>query len=591
MKKLKILFKIIVVAVAAACALSAVSAFRPADGFVVDAQEEMRGVWVSSVWNLDFPSQPSDDPAVLRAELDTMMDNIKEMGFNTVFFQVRPAADALYPSEIFPWSKYLTGTQGTAPQNSFDPLAYAIEAAHSRGIALHAWINPYRVTASPNDNDKLSADSPAVLHPDWVVTHTDGKLYFDPGRPEVQQMVIDGVREIVENYQVDGIHLDDYFYPGEDFADQASFAAYGTGYTDIGDWRRSNVDALLQGIHAVTAEKENVLFGVSPFGIWANQSTNPLGSATSGKQDYYSAYADSRGWIKKGYVDYLIPQLYWNVGYETADFQVLLDWWTDVAKDTQVKLYVGLAAYKNVEETDTASAWYGERGVQELRNQTALLRRTEGISGYAMFAYNSFLQKPELYEMMRQISAEISSGFTDMSGHLWAEEAVKELSDKGIINGVSKTEFDPARQINRADYTLMLTRLTGKTAEVTDNFTDVTPDKYYYKEVGMAKALGIATGMGEGKFDPTRIVSRQDMAVMAYRVLKAEGKISHPAGTGTLDKFSDSESIASYAREAVEAFVDAGLLSGDGGKLRPTDGATRAEAAVMLWRIDQKLNS
>lgn len=188
--------------------------------------------------------------------------------------------------------------------------------------------------------------------------------------------------------------------------------------------------------------------------------------------------------------------------------------------------------------------------------------------------------------MMQQLSTD-TVGFEDMSNHSWAVEAVNALSAKGIVNGVSKTEFDPARQVNRADFTLMLTRLTGKTAEVTENFADVTADKYYYKEIGMAKALGIATGRGDNLFDPTGIVSRQDMAVMAYRVLKAEGKIDHPASTGALNKFADSGEVADYAREAAEAFVEKGLLSGDGENLRPTGGATRAEAAVMLWRIDK----
>lgn len=589
MKKFGLFVRLMVIAIAAACGLSALAAFRPNDGFAVRAEDEMRGVWVSAVWNLDFPRTPAQDAESLRAELTTLMDNVQKMGFNTIFFQVRPAADALYPSSVFPWSKYLTGEQGTAPQGEFDPLEFAIEQAHKRGIALHAWINPYRVTASPNDNEKLSSDNPAVLHSDWVVTHTDGKMYFDPGRPEVEQLVLDGIQEITDRYQVDGIHLDDYFYPGEEFADEASFAAYGNGYTDVGDWRRANIDRLIEKIHAITAQKPEMTFGVSPSGIWANKKTNPLGSDTSGKQSYYTAYADSRGWVKKGYVDYLIPQVYWNIGLEIADFQVLTNWWADVARGTNVKMYLGLAAYKNIDATDNGDAWFGDSGIQELRNQVALIKRTEGLDGYSMFAYNSFLKSSGLFQMMQQISTG-TVGFEDMTNHPWAVEAVNALSAKGIVNGVSKTEFDPARQVNRADFTLMLTRLTGKTAEVTDNFADVTADKYYYKEIGMAKALGIAAGRGDNLFDPTGIVSRQDMAVMAYRVLKADGKMEHPASTGALNKFADSGEAADYAREALEAFVEKGLLSGDGGNLRPTGGATRAEAAVLLWRIDSMLH-
>nr|QGT51054.1 hypothetical protein Firmicute1046_1300 [uncultured Firmicutes bacterium] len=589
MKKIGLLVRLMIIAVAAACGLSAIAAFRPNDGFAVRAEDEMRGVWISAVWNLDFPRTSTSDAESLRAELTAVMDNIQKMGFNTVFFQVRPSADALYDSAIFPWSKYLTGKQGTPPQDDFNPLEFAIAEAHRRGIALHAWVNPYRVTASQNDNENLAPNHPAVQHPDWVITHTDGKLYFDPGRPEVEQLILDGIQEIVDRYQVDGIHLDDYFYPGGEFADEASFAAYGTGYTDVGDWRRANIDRLIEKIHMITAQKSDIMFGVSPSGIWANKKTNPLGSDTDGKQSYYTACADSRGWVKKGYVDYLIPQVYWNIGQEIADFQVLTNWWADVAKGTNVKMYLGLAAYKNIDTTDSADVWFGDSGIQELRNQVALIKRTEGLGGYSMFAYNSFLKSSGLFQMMQQISTG-TVGFEDMSNHSWAVEAVNALSAKGIVNGVSKTEFDPARQVNRADFTLMLTRLTGKTAEATDNFADVTADKYYYKEIGMAKALGIAAGRGDNLFDPTGIVSRQDMAVMAYRVLKSEGKINNTASAEVLNKFSDGAEVADYAREAVEAFVETGLLSGDGENLRPLSGATRAEAAVMLWRIDAMLN-
>ena len=200
--------------------------------------EPMRGVWVSTVYNLDFPSRKSMSASELKAEIDNIVDDCASMGFNAVILQVRPCADALYPSAIYPWSAVLSGTQGVAPDGGFDPLAYWIEKCHSTGIELHAWINPYRVTKGKDaEFAALSPQNPAVLHPEWVVKHSDGNYYLNPGIAEVRELVTDGVREIIDNYNVDGIHMDDYFYPGSEFEDADTFAVYGNGFTDIGDWR------------------------------------------------------------------------------------------------------------------------------------------------------------------------------------------------------------------------------------------------------------------------------------------------------------------------------------------------------------------
>ena len=323
---------------------AALLAAAPASAALVDDADAMRGVWVSSVYNLDYPSEQTTDAVVLKAEADAILDDCEDWGMNAVFLQVRPTSDALYDSDIFPWSRWLTGSQGEQPEKKFDPLEYWVEEAHKRGIELHAWINPYRITrAGATDWDNISPENPAAEHPEWVIEH-EGNYYYDPGLPAVRELVIDGAVEIAKNYDVDGIHLDDYFYPGSDFADDATYARYGDGET-LSDWRRENVDLLVEGLHDAL-QKYDLEFGISPSGIWANQATDPRGSATGGSEHYVKNYADSLEWIEEGWIDYIIPQIYWEIGHQLADFATLADWWQEAVEDSDVKLYIGMAAYR-----------------------------------------------------------------------------------------------------------------------------------------------------------------------------------------------------------------------------------------------------
>lgn len=358
-------------------------------GAVQTAQDGMRGVWVSTIYNIDYPSAQGLSADALKSEADTILDNIAAMGLNTVFLQVRPSADALYPSEIFPWSRYISGTVGQAPDGDFDVLAYWVEGAHSRGMQLHAWINPYRITKDGQSEwDSLPENSPAKQHPEWVIQYEDN-YYFNPGLPAVQQLVVDGAAEIVENYDVDGIHLDDYFYPGTDFNDSATFARYGSDFSDIGDWRRDNVNTLIasldETLHKIDPE---LSFGVSPAGIWDNKASNPKGSETNGRSSYREIYCDSVEWIKKGTVDYICPQLYWSIGYEIADFEILVDWWQQVVSTSDVALYIGIGAYRAA-EAQPGDVWYG---TDELQRQLTLLDDSIDIQGEVFFSYSS-LQK------------------------------------------------------------------------------------------------------------------------------------------------------------------------------------------------------
>lgn len=362
------------------------------------AQDGMRGVWVSTVYNIDYPSAQGLTADQLRSEADTMLDNIAQMGLNTVFLQVRPSADALYDSDIFPASRYVSGTVGQAPDGDFDVLAYWVEAAHARGLQLHAWLNPYRITKDgQSEYDALPDDCPAKQHPEWTVVYEDN-YYFNPGLPAVQELVVDGAAEIVQNYDVDGIHLDDYFYPGTDFADEATFARYGKDFDDIGDWRRNNVNELIAALDETLHEIDPTLsFGVSPAGIWDNKASNPKGSDTNGRSSYAEIYCDSVEWINSGTVDYICPQLYWSIGYEIADFEVLVNWWQQIVATSDVALYIGIGAYRAA-EAEPGDTWYG---TDELQRQLTLLDNSIDIQGEVFFSYNSLQNIDGCADMLR----------------------------------------------------------------------------------------------------------------------------------------------------------------------------------------------
>lgn len=350
------------------------------------ASEEMRGVWVSSVYNLDYPSSPTTDPDKLKAEADEILDNCVKWGLNAVFLQVRPSGDALYKSDLFPWSKYLTGSVGTAPQDGFDPLEYWVEAAHKRGLELHAWINPYRITRSKDTEwNALPSTHPAKMNPDWVVKYSDGNYYFNPGIPEVRDLVTRGAVEIVQNYDVDGLHMDDYFYPGTDFNDAATYQKYGSSFSNIADFRRDSVNQLVAQLDtAVHNIDPDIQFGISPSGIWANKSTDPRGSNTNGSEHYVSSYADSLYWIENGLVDYIIPQIYWEIGHKLADFATLADWWNDAVAGSDVHLYIGMGAYRCAD--NPTGVW---TTTNPLFDSLAYLENKDNVGGCVFFRYGS----------------------------------------------------------------------------------------------------------------------------------------------------------------------------------------------------------
>lgn len=403
MKKIKSLFAMLLVA---GLCISGGALWGEAESLNnATAQEKpMRGVWVSTVYNLDYPTQPTTSPEALKAQVDQILDNVVKMGMNAVILQVRPSADALYPSSIFPWSKYVTGNQNTAPADGFDPLQYWVTKAHEKGVELHAWINPYRITKGQDaEYAALAANSPAKLHPQWVVKYTDGNYYFNPGIPEVRQLVVNGVQEILAKYAVDGIHLDDYFYPGTDFGDNSTFAQYGAGFSSIGDWRRDNVNQLVQSLRDVVKSSAQtqgraIAFGISPAGIWANQKSLAEGSNTSGNQSYFSQYADTRRWVKEGWIDYICPQIYWYIGQTGADYRILAHWWADTVRGTNVKLYIGMADYR-AGDPNASSPWHGITAIQ---NEIALNQTIPEIAGEMHFRYQLMIKNPALCNFYAQ---------------------------------------------------------------------------------------------------------------------------------------------------------------------------------------------
>lgn len=353
---------------------------------------QMRAVWIATVANIDWPTQQGLSIAEQQQQFVAILDKVQQMHMNTVVVQVRPAADALYPSSLFPWSQYLTGVQGQDP--GYDPLAFMIEQAHARNIQFQAWFNPYRVSLQ-SDLSKLAPNNPARLHPDWVISY-GGQLYFNPGLPQVREYITRGIMEVVNKYDVDGIHFDDYFYPypvaGQTFNDQATYQQYGAGFSTIGDWRRNNVNLLVQGVHdQIKAAKPYVSFGISPFGVWRNQSTDPTGSATqAGAQDYDDLYADTRTWIKNNWIDYIAPQIYWNIGFPPAAYDVLVAWWAHEVDGTHVQLYTGMAVYK-IGLQGQPAAWFDP---EQMPDQLALNLQYPEVQGSMFFSMKELFQNP-----------------------------------------------------------------------------------------------------------------------------------------------------------------------------------------------------
>ncbi|MFJ1610573.1 glycoside hydrolase family 10 protein [Streptomyces sp. NPDC088253] len=345
---------------------------------------ELRGMWLSTVVNRDWPSRTGLSAAQQRAELLAHLDRAVDHRLNAVFFQVRPTADAFWPSPYEPWSEYLTGVQGGDP--GWDPLGTAVREAHARGLELHAWFNPYRI-ANHSDPGRLVATHSARKHPDWVVPH-GGRLYYNPGLPEVRAFVQDAMLDAVRKYAIDAVHWDDYFYPypaeGQVFDDDAAYRTHGAGFADRAAWRRDNIDRLVRETATrIPLIRPGTRFGISPFGVWRNGATDPRGSDTrAAVRTYDDLYADTRKWVREQWIDYIVPQVYWNLGFPAADYAKLVPWWAAVTQGTGVELYIGEALYKAGDPAQPA-AW---QDPAELSRHLTFARDHTQVRGHVFFS-------------------------------------------------------------------------------------------------------------------------------------------------------------------------------------------------------------
>ena len=351
-------------------------------------KREFRGAWIQAV-NGQFRGIPTEK---LKQTLIDQLNSLQGAGINAIIFQVRPEADALYASQLEPWSRFLTGVQGQAPSPYWDPMQFMIDECHKRGMEFHAWINPYRVKTSLKS--ELSPNHLYNIHPEWFVTYNN-QLFFDPALPESRRHICMVVADIVSRYDVDAIHMDDYFYPypakGMDFPDDASFARYGGGFTNRADWRRSNVNILIQKIHeTIRGLKPWVKFGISPFGIYRNEKNDPLGSKTNGLQNYDDLYADVLLWARNGWVDYNIPQIYWQIGHPAADYETLVKWW---AKNTENRpLFIGQSVMNTKQKADPKN-----HSMNQLPRKMALERAYQTIGGSCQWPASAVVENAGKY--------------------------------------------------------------------------------------------------------------------------------------------------------------------------------------------------
>ena len=358
--------------------------FTNVKGQTQQQKPELRAVWVATVTNIDWPTKPTINTFEQKASFIKMLDMHKRNGMNAIIMQIRPATDAFYPSPYEPWSQWLTGIQGQAPYPYYDPLAFMIEETHKRGMEFHAWMNPYRAVFNIY-NSKLAPTHITRLRPEWFLTYGD-KKYFDPGNKDVQKYLNSIVEDVVKRYKVDAIHFDDYFYPyrlpGKEFPDDASYRKYGNGLSK-NDWRRSNTDSVIAQLHQTIKQNSSTCqFGISPFGVWRNSSQDVRGSDTkAGQTNYDDLYADILLWLKMGWIDYVMPQLYWEIGHKLAEFNTLIEWWSENSYGKNC--YIGLGIYRAGSNT----AW---KDKTQLPRQIQKIRQTPNIQGMAFFSSKSF---------------------------------------------------------------------------------------------------------------------------------------------------------------------------------------------------------
>lgn len=381
-------------------------------------RQPLRGVWLATVSRLDWPPVASINASSTgmrivqqQKALTDKLDKLKSLGINAIFFQVKPDGTALWASKILPWSDMLTGEIGQDP--GYDPLQFILDEAHKRGMKVHAWFNPYRVSVNTKASTiaelrrtlPLHPASVYVLHNAWIRTAGD-RFVLDPGIPEVRDWITSIVAEVVTHYPVDGVQFDDYFYAesaGSLLNDSQTFRTYGQGFTSKAEWRRHNTQQLIEQVSRTIKQlKPGVEFGVSPAGVWRNLSHDAAGSDTRGAAAYDEAYADTRRWVRQGLLDYIAPQIYWPFARQAARYDVLAKWWADVVKPTHTRLYIGIALYKVGEPSTNEPDWTIDGGIPELKKQLDLNDSVPEIGGTILFREN-YLNQPQTQEAVHYL--------------------------------------------------------------------------------------------------------------------------------------------------------------------------------------------
>jgi uncharacterized lipoprotein YddW (UPF0748 family) len=476
--------------------------------FTVNAQQapkrELRGAWIATYANIDWPNR-TQTPEQQRAAFINIVDHHKATGLNALYIQVRSQCDAMYPSAIDPWSADLTGTQGTGPSPAWDPMQFMIEECHKRGIEFHAWINPYRAVANANNLPNFAASHVAKQHPEWLLSQGTLRV-LDPGLPAVRDYITSVITDILHRYDVNGIHFDDYFYPGSapagttPFNDDSSFAADPRGFSIRADWRRDNINLLIKRVYdSVKTIKPWVKFGVSPSGIYRNSSNPDIGSPTSGLEHYTTLYADTRRWLQEGWVDYIMPQVYWYIGQPSANYGLLIPWWNNQANGRHI--YIGMAGYK-VNDPAQGVNWANP---SQIPNEVRLNRDSAYPNIYGQSIYNTsslrnanklgfrdslrlfFYQRPALLPAMPwRDSIAPKAPHRLKAKHYGNDSVVLQWKTHHSSDELQKArQFVVYRSTNRNIDTDLTENILAITNTDEPSFTDTTvaPDSIYYYRV------------------------------------------------------------------------------------------------------------
>jgi uncharacterized lipoprotein YddW (UPF0748 family) len=352
-------------------------------------KREFRGAWVATIANIDWPSKKGLPSDVQKEEFSTIVHHHKAVGINALLVQIRASSDAFYAKSNEPWSEWLMGEQGIAPKPYYDPMAFMIDECHKNGMEFHAWLNlnrgKHKQAGSVMNNHLI------YTKPEWFLNY-DGYILYNFGLPAVRQYIVDVVLNIVREYEVDGIHFDDYFYPykvnGQNLNDEATFRKYSNGFSSIEDWRRNNIDLIIKQLSdEIKKEKSWVSFGISPFGVWRNKSDDPLGSETKGGQPSYDLlFADTRKWAMEGWIDYIAPQIYFPFEHKLVPYGTLTDWWA--ANHGQANLYIGHGVYR-VDEESATDAW---KDPNQIARQIDYNRYSSEVAGSIFYNTNTLMR-------------------------------------------------------------------------------------------------------------------------------------------------------------------------------------------------------